>query len=190
MSSESDAEGLSPDLVFDLLSSQRRRMILYYLRQTGQTVTVNELSRAIAAMENRVPAEELTPQQKKRVYVSLYQTHLPKLAEAGVIDYDRDGGIVELSHHAYQIDGYLVREERVEYPWSLHYLVLGAVSVAVLSLSLAGVPGFVALAPIWTGVLITAAFGLSAVAQFLLNRRQDRGIPSALAEESIRRPPQ
>jgi len=87
MSTDSSAsEELSQDLVFDILSNTRRRMVLYYLREYGAPASVQEIAERIAALENEIPPEELSRQQRKRVYVSLYQTHLPKLNEAGIIE--------------------------------------------------------------------------------------------------------
>lgn len=184
MSYNSGAEAeISPDLVFDLLSSQRRRMILYYLHQGDGTATVNEISKEIAAMENDVPVDELTRQQQKRVYVSLYQTHLPKLAQAGVIDYDRENGTVSLTDRVQEIDTYLVDGGQTGYPWAYHYLALAIGGAALLVLSFAGVPGFAAIPTVWLGLVVTAAFGLSAIWQYLEVRRQRREIPAKLTEE-------
>ena len=45
-------------------------------------------------MENGTTPGSLSYDQRKRVYVSLRQTHLPKLSSAGAIDYDSDRSIV------------------------------------------------------------------------------------------------
>ncbi|WP_231741192.1 hypothetical protein [Halorubrum sp. CBA1125] len=122
--SSSDTESLTPDSVFELLSNHRRRMVLYYLRRNGGSVGMQELAKQIASMENDVPADELTSQQRKRVYVSLYQTHLPKMAEMDTIDYDKESGIVRLTERADDIDEYLTTNDRSTYPWTFHYLLL------------------------------------------------------------------
>ena len=96
--------GASPDTVFEILSNRRRRLVLYYLREHGGMATMNELSENIAALENDVPVADLTSQQRKRVYVSLYQTHLTKLEETGMIEYDRDEGEVRLTDRADEVD--------------------------------------------------------------------------------------
>jgi len=184
MSYNPDAETeISPDLVFDLLSSQRRRMILYYLHQQEGTATVNEISKEIASMENDVPVEDLTRQQQKRVYVSLYQTHLPKLAQAGVIDYDRENGTVSLTDRVQEIDTYLVEGGQAGYPWAFHYLVLAVVGASLLVLSFAGIPVVASIPPLWIGLLVTAAFGLSAIWQYVEFRRRQREIPAKLTRE-------
>lgn len=87
---ESEREELSQDLIFDLLSNPRRRFILYYLRIESGPVKLPDLAKEIAAWEYDTPIDELTDQEQKRAYVSLYQTHVPKLVEAGLVDYDTD----------------------------------------------------------------------------------------------------
>ena len=184
MSRSADANsGLTSDTVFELLSSKRRRMVLFYLRQRGEPTTVNELARQIASMENEVPAEDLTSQQQKRVYVSLYQTHLPKLDAMGVIDYDKDEGTVGLNERAADIDTYLSPASDDGYPWQMHYLAVAVASIAVLLLAALGVPGFAAVPPLLLGIGVTLAFGMIALAHYLTLRRARREIPPELDRE-------
>lgn len=57
-----------------------------------ETVTISTLSEHVAARENDCTVEELTPKQRERVYVSLYQTHLMTIV--AIIDYNRDRGTI------------------------------------------------------------------------------------------------
>jgi hypothetical protein len=124
---------LTQDTVYDLLSNKRRRYVISKLRRADGAVSVNELSEAVAAWENDVDVDELTDKQVKRVYVSLYQIHVPKLDEAGLVDYDKEAGTVELTPTVSQLDSYLPEQERetTEVPWPLVY---GAVAAVALSL--------------------------------------------------------
>lgn len=173
---------LSQDLVFDLLSSPRRRMVLYYLRRHGERSTVTELAEQIASLEYEVDVDELSRQQQKRVYVSLYQTHIPALADAGVVDYDKESGRVELTEQARAVDMYLTPQDQPEYPWHYHYLVLAGIGVAVLVSAVAGlVP--LPLSVLAAGVLIT--FAVSGVAQLLYRRYYREQLPVELSEEGV-----
>lgn len=185
MSSDADATDreLSPDLVFELLSSARRRMVLYYLRRHGGSATVSDLAKQIAAMENDIDVEDLTRQQQKRVYVSLYQTHIPKLDESGIIDYDDESGEVTLTNRAVEIDTYLTPTAESTYPWQLHYLALAVGSWLVLVAGFAGLPVVGAVPMVWLGVLIAAAFAVSALAHYVDWRRRQNRLPAELAEE-------
>lgn len=100
-------QDLSKDVIFDLLKNQRRRAVIRYLVAADRTVTLAELSDQITARENDIPVERISSKQRKRVYVALYQTHLPKLDRAGVIEYESDRGTVVLTEHASVLQPYL-----------------------------------------------------------------------------------
>lgn len=184
MSSDTDTQAdISPDLVFELLSSTRRRRVLYYLREHDGMATVNELAEQIAAMENDVEVEDLNRQQRKRVYVSLYQTHVPKLEEAGIIEYDDETGEVRLTDRAVETDTYLTPATEAVYPWQWHYLVLAAVSAVALGLSVAGVPVISDVPEVWLGIAITGAFAGSALVQYRSFRQRKRELPQELSRD-------
>ena len=180
--SVSDREPLTPDDVFEILSNHRRRMVLYYLRQHGDSAGVKELAEEIAAMENDVPVDELTSQQQKRVYVSLYQTHLPKMAETNVIDYDKDEGIVSLTEQTSDIDDYLTTGGQPTYPWRIHYAILTAVGGAVLILSLVNAPIFEAFSPLWTAVGLLVLYAASGLLQYWYRQQQGSEVPIELSQ--------
>ena len=105
-SGKSSAGGeLSEDLIFDLLSAGRRRAVLRHLEHELGEVTFSELTEAVA-IEEGLPADG-TPDDYKKVYVSLYQTHVPKLEQAGVLRYDRDENTVSLTQEADPVLAYL-----------------------------------------------------------------------------------
>lgn len=184
MSSGSGSErALSRDTIFDLLSSPRRRMALYYLRKHDGSATVTELAEEIASLEYDVPVDELTRQQRKRVYVSLYQTHVPKLADAGVVDYDEDTSEVTLTDRANDVDAYLSGETAPGYPWHYHYLALAVAGVVLFLVTVLVDAGPVT--PVVVGIAVTAAFGVSGIAQLLYLRYRDREPPPELSEESM-----
>jgi cobalamin biosynthesis protein CobD/CbiB len=55
------------------------------------------LSEQIAAWENNEAIEEVTADERRRVYVSLHQTHLPRMDEAGVLQYENSRDTIELT---------------------------------------------------------------------------------------------
>lgn len=181
MSSESSGE-LSPDVVFEILSSRRRRMVLYILRQEGDTATVNELAERIASLENDIPVKQLTSQQQKRVYVSLYQTHLPKLDATGIIDYDADEGEVALTSRANEMNAYLTQTSTSTYPWKLHYAGLVVLSAVVLGLWLLGLPGLTAVPLVWLAMASAVAFAISGGIHYWQYRQHSEEIPIELEQ--------
>jgi DNA-binding transcriptional ArsR family regulator len=98
------------DDVFEVLGNARRRAVLGRVAE-GSALTHGELAEAIAAEEYGVPVEAVTAAQRKRVYVSLYQAHLPRLDEAGAVAFDRHRGSVEPGPRT---DTYLSYLERCE----------------------------------------------------------------------------
>lgn len=106
-----DSRLLPKDELFHLLQNERRRRALQYLRgRSEDVVDMRDMAERIAALENDVDPVQLTSAQRKRVYVGLYQCHLPKLDEAGVVDYDKDRGTVTQTRLATQLTPYLAVE--------------------------------------------------------------------------------
>lgn len=98
------------DRIFAILRNHRRRLVLAYLREHDAT-TQGDLARHVAAVENEIPESAVTSTQRKRVYVSLYQAHLPKLDDFGAISFDRDRGTVERTDRTDELLRYLDRFE-------------------------------------------------------------------------------
>jgi DNA-binding transcriptional ArsR family regulator len=98
------------DRIFAILRNHRRRLVLAYLREHDST-TQGDLARHIAAAENGISESAVTSTQRKRVYVSLYQAHLPKLDDFGAISFDRDRGTVERTDRTDELLRYLGRFE-------------------------------------------------------------------------------
>jgi hypothetical protein len=170
---------LSQDLVFDILSSPRRRYVLYYLRQSGEPVELTTLAEHVAAWENDTTVEELTEQERKRVYVSLYQTHVPKLDEANIVKYDQETGEVGLAAGARQVDEYLGQPSE-EFPWQQLYLVLAGVTTLILALTVLDVFFFEALAEGTVALVAIAVFIVTAVVHYVSNRAERAEAPPEL----------
>ncbi|GAA0202641.1 hypothetical protein GCM10009000_016030 [Halobacterium noricense] len=108
---ETEPDPLPLDLTFEILKNQRRRLVLSHLRSVDGESTIGELAEHIAAIENDCDVQALGAQQRKRVYIGLYQCHLPKMDDAGVIDFNQSRGRVELEPEAGPLYEYLVDED-------------------------------------------------------------------------------
>jgi hypothetical protein len=96
------------DIVFEIIRNERRRLVLQCLDESDdETLKLGDLSERIAAIENDTSEEALSAQQRKRVYVGLYQCHLPKMADAGVIEFDKKRGTISQGPNVAQLDLYL-----------------------------------------------------------------------------------
>lgn len=175
----SRSESISQDVMFDILSNARRRYVLHYLRQTDGPVDLGELSQELAAWENETSVEELTKQQRKRVYVSLYQTHIQKLADAGVVEYDQDSGMVALANGAAEIGQYLsVVDDEERARWQEAYIALAALCGIVYALVAFDVMMFGLVSELQIGSAIVLAFVALAAAHYVLTRREQSEIPT------------
>jgi DNA-binding transcriptional ArsR family regulator len=133
----SGGEPLDEDTVFDILSNRRRRRIIYYLKEHGGSAELRDLADVVAAWEEEMPVEEVTEKQSRRVYVSLYQSHVPRLAEVGLVRHD-DSGRVTLTDRVRKLDPYLDPhgdDDRFEF----YYLGLGLIGFLLGALFVLGV---------------------------------------------------
>lgn len=90
-----DHDLVGMDQIFGVLRNQRRRYVLEYLGKTEGTVTLSDLAERIAAWEGEKRIEQVTSKERKCVYTGLYQCHLPKMADASAITYDKRSGDIE-----------------------------------------------------------------------------------------------
>jgi len=171
---EPEPDQLSLDLIFEILKNSRRREVLHYLRdrEPGERVSLGELAEHVAAIENDTTTDALTSSQRKRVYVGLYQCHLPKMDDMGVVDFNQDRGHVELAAAADNLTEYLDRpatEDSVH--WYRYYGVISLVGVAILALSFgAGLAGSVT-RPLLG--LVVGTFAFCAGCHWLTERHTD-----------------
>ena len=168
--SRPDHDQLSQGEVYDLLSNARRRYVISCLRDRDEPVELTDLSRAVAAWENDTSVEELSDQQTKRVYVSLYQTHVPKLDDSGLVDYDQETGEIALTSSVNELDTYLPAEEKAETPWQLVYMGIAVVGLALYGAVALFPATFAWLSLTLLGSVVMAAFAVVAAAHYLSSR--------------------
>lgn len=91
-----ESTSIPKDDAFHLLQNTRRRAALRYMIQEDATrFVMRDIAEALAAWEHDTTVDQLRSNERQRVYISLYQSHLPKLASHGIIEYDQDRGTVE-----------------------------------------------------------------------------------------------
>ena len=105
-SSQEDQE-LSADTILELLANRRRRYLLYALRGQEGPIELSTLAETVAGWEHDVPPADVEKNEYKSVYVSSVQCHVPKLADAGVVDHDENNHTVILSENFEQLRPYL-----------------------------------------------------------------------------------
>jgi hypothetical protein len=110
---EGDTEAdtaLTRDEMFHILQCRRRRLVLKYLQEHDTPAKMTDITEKIAAVEHDTTVAALKSQERQRVYIALYQSHLPKLDEEGVIEYQQNRGIVERTALTDSFDRYLDEE--------------------------------------------------------------------------------
>lgn len=182
-SEDSGDSSLSNDDIYDQLANRRRRYALHHLKQIGEPVDVRDLAEQVAAWENGTTVEELGSQERKRVYISLYQSHLPTMDKAGLITYDDEAGTVDLAGPIADTDVYIEVVPERDLPWDLYYLGLSVANGVLLALVYLDVQPFTRVSDLGWGLVVLLSFGLSALAQLRERRRMqlgDEGPPPGL----------
>ncbi|MBZ6495728.1 DUF7344 domain-containing protein [Natrinema longum] len=174
-------ERLSKDVIFELLKNRRRREVLAYLLEADDTVTLGELAEQIAAWENDLEVNALSSDQRKRVYVALYQTHLPKMDDAGIVEYDQDRGLISLADNADLLMMYLDTDTHRQDRWDRWYAGLSIVGATVLGAALVGVPLLSSVPTVGLAGIVVAAFCCLSTAHLVRNRTQERNVDGKLS---------
>lgn len=147
------------DEIYGLLSNHRRRYVLHYLKRNNSSTKLSDLAEQVAAWEQNKSVNELTSAERKRVYTSLQQTHLDRLADAGMITFE--GDTIELTDDAKQLEVYLDIVPHGSIPWGIYYVGLSALSLVVI--------GGIWLDIIPTDTVPTVAFAAVLVLAFLIS---------------------
>ncbi|WP_433630497.1 DUF7344 domain-containing protein [Halomicrococcus sp. NG-SE-24] len=175
---------LSQDDIFHLLQTPRRRYVLQYLKEHEGPVEMRDIAEQVAAWENGTTVAALSSDERQRVYIPLYQSHLPKLHEEGVVNYDQNRGTVERTELANQFDKYLDVSEEVDAdtddeledehdrPWALYYLTISAFGTLLLGGVTVGLPFVGTLPAVIVGGFVVTAFTLATLAQTFTERNE------------------
>lgn len=87
----------SLDTYFKILSNQRRRQVLDCLQEYRNPMALSDLADEVAVREYETRITEIPAEKVKEIYISLYHVHIPKMADAGLVEYDQDTDLVALS---------------------------------------------------------------------------------------------
>jgi hypothetical protein len=153
------------DTVLEMFSNQRRRFAIHYLkRRPDHEAPLCDLAERVACWQTGSDTEELSYADKKSVQNALRQFHLPKLAEAGFVEYDEALGTVRLTDAASEQRFYIdvVPSQRV--PAGAYWLAVGGASTLTTGGLWLDVAPFGAAGPaLWLGLLAAALLGSAAV---------------------------
>ena len=157
--SRSNGSDLDKGEIFDLLKNSRRRSTIQYLRDNGGSAELKDVAEHIAAEENDTTVRQLSSDQRKRVYIGLYQCHLPKMDKLGVVEYDKNRGTIKLQESVTQLLPYVDPvEDGREMEWDWTVPAIAACLVVVVSLGTVGVGALSRVPP--TGWTLVSVVGI------------------------------
>lgn len=82
---------------YELLTEPRRRHTLRALRDTDSPLALADVAAEISAHEQPTATETPDWDNIKRIYVALYHCHVPKLEDAGLVEFDMTRRTVALA---------------------------------------------------------------------------------------------
>ena len=85
--------GDETETLIDAFAHRRRRLVLAVLDARPESVEFEALVDVVAVREGDETGV-VDVGDRERVRISLYHWHLPKLADAGLVEYDRESGRV------------------------------------------------------------------------------------------------
>lgn len=81
------------DAFLKVLSTRRRRYVLYYLRR-NELADIDELARHVTAAIRDVPEDAITNDRIEKTKAGFIHSDFPRLREIGVVEYDHRNGTV------------------------------------------------------------------------------------------------
>ena len=165
-----DRSSPRPNDVFDMIGNRRRRYALHHLKRRSGPVSLAALSRQVTAWERGVDPGGLTYEDRKSAHTSLSQFHLPKMHEAGLVEFDPEEGVVRLTETGAEVEVYIETVAGRELPWHRYFLLLSVLSVGLVLAVAVGAPGLAGVPALALAGLVAAAFLCSSLA-FLYDSR-------------------
>ncbi|MHB9286820.1 hypothetical protein ACKVMT_07240 [Halobacteriales archaeon Cl-PHB] len=161
---DTDHYPLPEDELFHVLQNERRRAVLRYLNGTEGAVEMRAIAEQVAAWEHDTTVDQLDSDQRQRVYIALYQSHLETMADAGIVDYEKSRGKVELTDAGQEVASYMEGVDDgndAPFGWqdySLDYLAATAASSLLIGGSTTGILGLARLSSFTVSVLTVVLF--------------------------------
>lgn len=131
--------GLDEGQIHDVLRNDRRRLTINCLQEAADSsLSLGELAEQVAALET---GQSPPPRDKRQsVYVSLQQTHLPKLEKLDIVAYDAEDKTVRLRERVQEIEVYMEVVPEYGLSWGEYYFAVGLLGFLVTLASTLDVP--------------------------------------------------
>ncbi|ELZ44474.1 hypothetical protein C464_13295 [Halorubrum coriense DSM 10284] len=154
--------------IHDLLRNERRRQVIKQLQGTVGKTTLRDLAESIAERET---GESPPPKNiRNSVYNSLHQTHLPKLDNSGIVEYESNRKTIRLTENARSVDVYMEVVTPYGITWSEYYSMLGTLSLLIVFAALVEVPVISMIDPVLFVSVFLVVFSVSIGYQLWMSR--------------------
>ncbi len=159
---------LDQSQIHDVLRNDRRRHCLEYVRRHGGETSVGDLAEHIAELET---GESPPPRNSRQsVYVSLHQTHLPKLDKLSIVEYDAESKTVSLSDRAPEVEVYMEVVPKYGLSWGEYYFILCVLALLTVVAAGLGAPLFARVETLHWAVFYLVLIDASALYQVWTQR--------------------
>lgn len=144
-----------------LLGNDRRLRVVHSLVEGDEETTTRALATRIAEAEASAEPDTTADDLYKSVYVSLQQTHLPKLAKHGIVTYDSEANTVRPGPRLDEARVYVQpqTEDQRDLPPALG--LVAALGLVVVLAAQVGVPVVAAVSPaVWATLSLVAVLAV------------------------------
>lgn len=158
-------DGLSIEDIHDILRNNRRRLAIQCLqRSPSGTMELGDLAEEVARLET---GEDPPPRDKRKsAYISLHQSHLSKLDDWGIVDYDTATKEIHLQERVEAIAPFMALDDHSANRWCEGIFLIGLVGLGIVAVTGSLVPAgaFQVIAALLFIAIMTAA-GIQAYLQ-------------------------
>lgn len=98
---------LSPDEANILSNFRRRGTLRALIEKDNGMYKLGDLAEQVAAWENQKDISEINSDERKTVYVNLYDYHLAPMDEKDFLEYNKDRGIIKANASTSEFETYL-----------------------------------------------------------------------------------
>lgn len=150
-------DDLEPAAIHDVLRNHRRRLVLDIVRDVDDFVSVRELSERIGAIESGLDPAPRAARQS--AYVSLLQTHLPKLDALGIVEYEVEGRLVRAGEGLDEVTGYLETVPSDGLARAEYYAAISLLGPLIVAAAELGTPGIAEIpVTVWAAAFLGLIF--------------------------------
>ncbi len=110
------ADERSLNHVFRLLANEQRRYVLYYLHELDDSADLETIALQVTAWQHEKPLSEVSDEELHRAMVRLRNIDLPKLSEAGIVEYDPRTEMARFREPGKLFGLFLLLAARIEQP--------------------------------------------------------------------------